>query len=58
MILQVFVKRSGDRVLDGSHYRVRYESRPQPLPETRGASSVIVRMARQLSDRCPRDHAA
>lgn len=58
VIVQVFVKWSGDNVLNGVFYRVGRESRPQPFSEPCRACSIISWMAGQLSHSRPRNHAA
>jgi hypothetical protein len=57
VIVQIFVKWSGDNVLNGAFYRVGRESCAQPLSEACRASSIISRMAGQLSHSRPRGHA-
>lgn len=56
VIMQIFVKRSGDGVLNGVFYCVGGESSAQPLSEACGTAAVIVGMAGQLSDSSSRSH--
>ena len=58
VIMQVFVKRRSNGVLNGSFYRVGHHSRAQPFSKARGASSIIPRVAAQLSHPCARSHTA
>ena len=56
--MQVFMKRRGNSVLNGSFYRVGCHSRAQPLSKARSASPVIPRVATQLAHSCTRSHTA
>jgi hypothetical protein len=53
MIMQVFVERRRDGVLDGSFYRVGRHSRAHPFSKARRASPIIPWVAAQLSQPCP-----
>src|SRR5260370_22439036 len=58
VIMQVFVERSGNSVLNGSFYRVGRHSRTQPLSKARSAATVIPWVAAQLAPSCTRSHTA
>ncbi len=58
VIMQVFVERGGNSVLDGSLYRVGRHSRAQPLSKARSTSPIIPWVAAQLSHPCARSHTA
>jgi hypothetical protein len=55
--MQIFMKPSGDGVLNGVFYCMGGESSAQPLSEACGATTVIMGMAGQLSDSSSRSHA-
>lgn len=56
MIVQIFMKRRRDGVLDGASYRVGGKSCTQTFAKTRGASSVIPWMTGHLSYCRAADH--
>ena len=56
--MQIFVKRRGDRVLDGRFYRMRSKSGAEPLAESRNASAIIPWMPAQLSYTRPHRYTA
>jgi hypothetical protein len=58
VIVQVFVERSGNGMLNGSFYRVGGHSRAQPFSKARSASPIIPWVAAQLSHPCTRSHTA